>query len=308
MVSAASAIWFMTSYRPITETEFRTKESRYQNQIQSLKLALKSNSKEFDRERRLAMRLQRELQDANQQIGDLSRKLAVAQRTISQRDQQLREATARQAVTRTEGATQVVHVETSSALIVSRANSAIGLPDRVMGVDRQVSRYSPSKVRRAKLRAKQRRRKQLRQLKDRSFGSERSAPTQNVRVSSIGPAETRALANRQNNWPLSSRSPSRPRDISVADRKQRFDNREVRPLIGLFQAPAAPVERRVRKIRRIAAVNRRPVRRARFTRYSRLGARLAKRRTRRVIRYRTPRRSRVNAMAHHRVFGRSYGR
>ncbi|MEM8974262.1 MAG: hypothetical protein AAGD43_19570, partial [Pseudomonadota bacterium] len=132
------------------------------------------------------MRLQRELQDASRQIGDLSRKLAAAQRTISKRNQQLREAAATQAVTRTEGGSQFALVETTSALIVSRANSAIDLPAAGAGVDQQVSRYSPSTVRRAKLRARQRRSKQLRQPKQRSFEAARGLYRQNVRVSSIG--------------------------------------------------------------------------------------------------------------------------
>ncbi len=308
MVSAASAIWFLTGYRPDTETEFRINEARYQNQIQSLKLALKGNNEEFNRERRLAMRLQRELRDANRQIGDLSRKLAAAQRTISQRNQQLREASARQAAKQKHGTSQFAHVETTSALIVSRANSAIGLPEQTGGADQQVSRYSPSKVRRAKLRAKQRLRRQLRQRKDRTLQSARGSYTQKVRVSSIGTVEMRGLASQKKNWPLSSQGSSHTRDASVAVRNQRFDNNQVRPLTGLFQAPANPVVRRARKVRRVAAVNRRPVRRARFTRYSRLGARVEKRRPRRVTRYRKSRKGVYRRSGGGGVFGSVYGR
>lgn len=290
VLSAAGTVWLMSGNTSDEAIAFRAKEARYLNQIESLKLALTSNSSEFDRERGLAARLQRELQDANRQINDLARQLAEAQRTISQRNKQLKEARVERSTTGAATSSRFARMETTSALIVSRATSDLGLGTSSQVADRRVSRYSPSRRRHARATQQQRRRAHVEKQR-RLVHVRRSNDIQNVRVASIGSADVRQRAGQAQAWPLSQLDKLVEAPASVADRNDRLDFGIVTPSIVVQPKVARSKLQRARIVRRrTASVRRRQARRARYARYSRLG-RLRSKRSRRGVRQRKSRMS-----------------
>ena len=303
VVSAASAVWFIPISQSNAEREFRGKEARYLSEIKSLKLALTSNSAEFTRERGLAARLQQELQDANRQIGDLSRKLGTAQRTISQQDKQLRELRAQRASSGKGNGARHARVETTSALIVSRATSGLKLPVTDERGDRRVSRYSPTKRKPV--------RQQRRPVHDSAVANKRRKPQfRPVRVSGIGPIGIGRRADHSRTWPLSqgAGTQTKPADMRLSNNTFPRGTSSRSSLGG-----PKPIERSIRReprIRRVAAVRpriRRIRRNRRFVRPARLG-RFKSKRGRRAARLRKPRRSFFNRMASRGVFGDGYAR
>ena len=303
VASAGSAVWFMPVNQSNAEREFRVKEARYLSQIKSLKLALTSNSAEFARERGLAARLQQELQDANRQIGDLSRKLGTAHRTISQQDKQLREVRERRASSGKGNGAQHARVETTSALIVSRATSGLQLPRSGERADRRVSRYSPTTRKLA--------RQQRRAAHNSAVANNRRKPQlRQVRVSSVGPIGNGRRDVYSRTWPLSQRADTQVESADVRLGYQTFSTGPAsRSSLGGPGAIETDIRREPR-IPRVAAVRpriRQLRRERRFVRPARLG-RLKSKRARHTVRLRKPRKSFFNRMASRGVFGDRYGR
>ena len=306
LASGATAVWALSGSRSDTEIEYRAKEARYQSQIKSLKLALQSNGNVFDRERHLAARLQRELQDANRQIDDLARKLGIAQQTISEKNLQLKKAKLTRGAGLPDSNSKHAHIETTSALIVSRAAAELGLPQDDKRLDRTVSRYSPSQAKRVKSRIDQQRHKAALARRSRLPVASHRRNRVDVRVSGVGPIRAGRRTDQSQTWPLSKQVSSYTQRTAVGHRERRLANAVVVPPTVVVPRPAQSRVRGAQKARRVAAVNRRQVRRrARYARYSRLG-RLNKRRKRRVVRYRKPRGKIFGYMTRQEVFKQGY--
>ncbi len=301
----ATLVWVVSGSRSATESEFRAKEARYQSQIKSLKLALQSNSNEFDRERGLAARLQRELQDAHRQIDDLGRQLGTAQRTISEKNEQLRKARLLQGASRSDGRPKHAQLETTSALIVSRATSGLSLPETAKRIERTVSRYSPSKQKRARRDA---RRGALvaAKTKRRPLASGQQKAVRQIRVYSVGSVAAVGRPAQPRKWPLSTQVASRTNTAASTGREGRVVNRTIVPPVTAVPAVRKPRVRQANRARRVAVARRRSTRRAKYARYSRLGRLNAQRKRKVVRRYRKPRRSYFERLARSGGFGDGY--
>ncbi len=288
-ITATVTVWNLLSpvFDGIAERARAGEEQRYLMQIQSLKQALEQSQVSLRHERKLAVGLQRELQDATRQIDDLNRGIERLRANGGDRRSPIARAPGKRA-----------SLETTSSFVVTYAARQLPSVQQkgAAAGSRDISPYAPRK----RARAGQTRRPRIATVvKPTVSRTLRSAPARrDARVAALGRTETSpSPAPMVFDWSFGARTASLPE----AGRGERFDR-------DVSQSPQLPgtsaVVRRVPK-RRVRAARPR-ARAARYRPRQRLGrVSRAKRNSRRASNRRRGR-SLFSRLARRGVFGDGY--